>query len=201
MAKIGNCVVVAGGNGIDGRTNSVKVLDPYRHVVWHLPDMTVTRSYCSIAVLSKNIVVLGGVNHTSLETLALVDEQDTAKVGGTRLSTTRSGNAILFLIDCPVVDYFVSCSLMCAFVALAIQGMFSSRLELDAEIEKLQHDVLFAQEEDRDISALEKDIEAERRRRRLEFLRRDQKFRTMQDRKDEIKFLSMDLEEMSSLED
>ena len=90
---------------------------------------------------------------------------------------------------------------MCAFVALAIQGMFSSRLELDAEIEKLQHDVLFAQEEDRDISALEKDIEAERRRRRLEFLRHDQKFRTMQDRKDEIKFLSMDLEEMSSLED
>ena len=90
---------------------------------------------------------------------------------------------------------------MCAFVALAIQGMFSRRQELDAEIEKLQHDVLFAQEEDRDISAVEKGIEAERRLPRLLLLRRDQKFRTMQDRKEEIKFLSMELEEMSSLED
>ena len=84
VAKIGNCVVVAGGYGI----NSVEVLDPYRHVVWHLPDMTVVRSYCSIAVLSKNIVVLGGQNHASLETLALVDKQELIKVGGTRLSTT-----------------------------------------------------------------------------------------------------------------
>ena len=87
VAKIGNCVVVAGGYGIDGaRINSVEVLDAYRHVVWHLPDMTVARSYCSIAVLSKNIVVLGDQNHASLETLALVDEL--AKVGETRLSTT-----------------------------------------------------------------------------------------------------------------
>ena len=89
VAKIGNCVVVAGGYGIDGaRINSVEVLDPYRHVVWHLPDMTVARSFCSIAVLSKNIVVLGGQNHASLETLALVDKQEPVKVGGTRLSTT-----------------------------------------------------------------------------------------------------------------
>ena len=89
VAKIGNCVVVAGGYGIDGRMiNSVEMLDPYRHVVWLLPDMTVARSYCSIAVLSKEIVVLGGDDHASLETLALIDEQNTAKVGGTRLSTT-----------------------------------------------------------------------------------------------------------------
>ena len=79
--------------------------------------------------------------------------------------------------------------------------MFSSRQELDTEIEKLQHDVLFAQEENRDISALEKGIEAERRLPRLKLLRRDQKFRTMQDMKEEIKFLSMDLEQISSLED
>ena len=84
VEKIGNCVVVAGGCGI----NYVEVLDPYRHVVWHLPNMTVARSFCSIAVLSKNIVVLGGGDHASLETLALVDEQELAKVGGTRLSTT-----------------------------------------------------------------------------------------------------------------
>ena len=70
--------------------NSVEVLDPDRHVVWLLPDMTVAQSYCSIAVLSKNIVVLAGEDyHASLETLALADEQNTAKVGGTRLSTTR----------------------------------------------------------------------------------------------------------------
>ena len=58
VAKIGNCVVVAGGWGVDDKTNSVEVLDAYRHVVWHLPNMTVARSHCSIAVLSKNIVVL-----------------------------------------------------------------------------------------------------------------------------------------------
>ena len=90
---------------------------------------------------------------------------------------------------------------MCVFVALAIQGMFSSRQELDAEIEKLQQDVLFAQEENWDISALEKGIEAERRLPELKLLRSDPKFRTMQDMIEEIKFLSMDLEEMSSLED
>ena len=88
VAKIGNCVVVAGGCGIDGTTNSVEVLDAYRHMVWHLPNMTVARLYCSIAVLSKNIVVLGGQNHASLETLALVDKQELIKVGGMRLSTT-----------------------------------------------------------------------------------------------------------------
>ena len=86
-------------------------------------------------------------------------------------------------------------------VALAIQGMFSNRQQLDAEIEKLQNDVLFAQEEDRDISALEKGIEAERRLAHLKLLRRDQKFRTVQDMKEEIKFLSVDLQQMSSLED
>ena len=90
---------------------------------------------------------------------------------------------------------------MCAFVALAIQRMFSSRHELDAEIEKLPQDVLFAQEQNWDISALEKGIEAERRLPELKLLRRDQKFRTMQDKKEEIKCLSMDLEQMSSLKD
>ena len=89
VAKIGNCVVVAGGYGIGGRRiNSVEMLDPYRHVVWHLPDMTVTRSNCSVAVVSKEIVVLGGVGCASLETLALVGKQDAQQVGGTRLSTT-----------------------------------------------------------------------------------------------------------------
>ena len=84
VAKIGNCVVVAGGYGEGVEINSVEVLDPYRHVVWHLPNMSVTRWYCTIAVLSKNIVVLGGYNHASLETLALVGKQDAQQVGGTR---------------------------------------------------------------------------------------------------------------------
>ena len=80
VAKIGNCVVVAGGGGIDGLMNSVEVLDPYRHVVWHLPNMTLTRPYCSIAVLSKNIVVVGGQKRASLEALALVGKQDAQMV-------------------------------------------------------------------------------------------------------------------------
>ena len=100
------------------------------------------------------------------------------------------------------MDYCISCFPSCEqSVALAIQGMFSSRQELDAEIEKLQNDVLFAQEEDRDISALGKGIEAERRLPPFKLLRRAQKSSTMQDMKEEIKFLVMDLEQMSSLED
>ena len=81
MVKIGNCVLLAGGWGIDGRMiNSVEVLDPYHHVVLHVPNMTVTWSFCSVAVLSKNIVALGGQNHASLGTLALVGKQDAQKV-------------------------------------------------------------------------------------------------------------------------
>ena len=111
----------------------------------------------------------------------------------------KQRNSLLDQLSCGLFYIlFPSCE---QSVALAIQRMFSSRHELDAEIEKLQHDVLFAQEENRDISALEKGIEAERRLPRLKSLRRDQKFRTMQDLKEEIKFLSMDLEETSSLED
>ena len=61
--------------------NSVEVLDPYHHVVLHVPNMTVTWSFCSVAVLSKNIVALGGQNHASLGTLALVGKQDAQKAG------------------------------------------------------------------------------------------------------------------------
>ena len=201
VAKIGNCVVMAGGLGIEGSMNSVEVLDPYRHVVWHLPNMTVTRCFCSIAVLSNNIVVLGDENHASLETLALVDKQDKAKVGWNETVDYALSNVILFLINCPV-DYYISWFPSCEqSVALVIQGMFSSRQELGAENKKLQNDVLFAQEENRDISALGKGIEAERRLPRLKLLRRDQKLSTMQDMKEDIKFLVMDLEQMSSLED
>ena len=111
----------------------------------------------------------------------------------------KQRNCLLDQLSCGLFYIlFPSCE---QSVALTIQRMFSSRHELDAEIEKLQHDVLFAQEEDRDIGALEKGIEAERRLPLLKLLRRDQKFRTMQDKKEEIKCLSMDLEQMSSLKD
>ena len=73
VAKIGNCIVVAGGWVIDRRMmNSVAVLDPNRNVVWHLPNMTSTRKYCSIAALSQDIVVVGGQERESLEVLALM---------------------------------------------------------------------------------------------------------------------------------
>ena len=64
MAKVGSCLVVAGG-----ATNSVEVLDVQRGVVWSLPNLTIERpNGCSMVTLSDCLLVLGG---NSAETLAL----------------------------------------------------------------------------------------------------------------------------------
>ena len=68
VAKVGSCLVVAGG-----WTNSVEVLDIQRGVVWSLPHLTIPREYgCSMVTLSDCLLVLGG-NHSMdcVESLAL----------------------------------------------------------------------------------------------------------------------------------
>ena len=68
MAKVGSCLVVAGGC-----TNSVEVLDVQRGVVWSLPNLTIERPYgCSMVTLSDYLLVLGGDNlEDSTESLAM----------------------------------------------------------------------------------------------------------------------------------
>ena len=83
MAKIGSCFVVAGGFGKE-QERSVEVMDPNRGVVWRLANMTAARSYGSMAVLSKNIVVLSGYRQNSFELLGLVSKQEQLKVRVTR---------------------------------------------------------------------------------------------------------------------
>ena len=60
MAKVGSCLVVAGGWN-ENQTNSVEVLDVQRGVVWSLPNLNILRpSGCSMVTLSDWLLVLGG---------------------------------------------------------------------------------------------------------------------------------------------
>ena len=71
MAKMGSCLVVAGGYCVNHQswTNLVEVLDVQRGVVWSLPNLTILRpSDCSMVTLSDHLLVLGG---NSVETLPL----------------------------------------------------------------------------------------------------------------------------------
>ena len=75
MAKVGSCLVVAGGycENHGSWTNSVEVLDIQRGMVWSLPNLTIPRPYgCSVVTLSDCLLVLGGdVAEDSVESLAL----------------------------------------------------------------------------------------------------------------------------------
>ena len=69
VAKVGSCLVVAGG-----WTNSVEVLDVQRGVVWSLPDLNIQRPRgCSMVTLSDCLLVLGGEydSEDCVESLAL----------------------------------------------------------------------------------------------------------------------------------
>ena len=75
VAKVGSCLVVAGGctpDAIRG-TTSVEVLDVQRGVVWSLPNLTIRRQYgCSMVTLSDCLLVLGGSrSEVCVESLAL----------------------------------------------------------------------------------------------------------------------------------
>ena len=79
MAKVGSCLVVAGGycNNHGAQTKSVEVLDIQRGVVWSLPKLTIPRPYgCSMVTLSDCILVLGGNDSEDcVESLALTVNQ------------------------------------------------------------------------------------------------------------------------------
>ena len=75
VAKVGSCLVVAGGycNNHESWTNlvEVEVLDVQRTIVWSLPNLTILRPYhCSMVTLSDCLLVLGG-GHSMVESLAL----------------------------------------------------------------------------------------------------------------------------------
>ena len=73
--RVGSCLVVVGGQGSgSGTMRSVEVLDTQRNTMWHLPDIAVGRSVCSIAVLSTGIFVMDYDMEDSGETLSLVDK-------------------------------------------------------------------------------------------------------------------------------
>ena len=73
MAKVGSCLVVAGGCTPYDMSGTVEVLDVQRGVVWSLPDLTSPRQYgCSMVTLSDCLLVLGGdYSVDSVESLAL----------------------------------------------------------------------------------------------------------------------------------
>ena len=72
VAKVGSCLVVAGGWKAT-QTNLVEVLDVQWGIVWSLPNLTIQwPNGCSMVTLSDSLLVLGG-NHSedSVESLAL----------------------------------------------------------------------------------------------------------------------------------
>ena len=76
VAKVGSCLVVAGGCCDDHRSltsTSVEVLDVQRAVVWSLPKLTIQRpNGCSMVTLSDCLLVLGGNDSEDcVESLAL----------------------------------------------------------------------------------------------------------------------------------
>ena len=78
VAKVGSCLVVAGGCCDNHGTqiySSVEVLDVQRGVVWSLPNLTIRRLRgCSMVTLSDCLLVLGGNEYDSedcVESLAL----------------------------------------------------------------------------------------------------------------------------------
>ena len=75
VAKVGSCLVVAGGycNNHGSWTNlvEVEVLDVQWTIVWGLPSLTIQRpNGCSMVTLSDCLLVLGG-GHSMVESLAL----------------------------------------------------------------------------------------------------------------------------------
>ena len=61
MAKVGSCLVVAGGCTPYDMWGTVQVLDVQRGIVWSLPNLTIPRtSGCSMVTLSDCLLVLGG---------------------------------------------------------------------------------------------------------------------------------------------
>ena len=74
VAKMGSCLVVAGGYPTHGSwANSVEVLDVQWAVVWSLPNSNIPQPYgCSMVTLSDCILVLGGNDSEDcVESLAL----------------------------------------------------------------------------------------------------------------------------------
>ena len=75
LAKVGSCLIVAGGCTHDAiwGTTSVEVLDIQQAIVWSLPNLTIGREYgCSMVTLSDSLLVLGGNSaEDSVESLAL----------------------------------------------------------------------------------------------------------------------------------
>ena len=75
VAKVGSCLVVAGGycDTHGSRTKLVEVLDVQRGVVWSLPNLKIQRPFgCSMVTLSDRLLALGGNSRIrSVASLAL----------------------------------------------------------------------------------------------------------------------------------
>ena len=73
VAKVGSCLVVAGGCTPYDMWGTVEVLDVQWGVVWSLPNLNITREYgCSMVTLSDCLLVLGGEDSEDcVESLAL----------------------------------------------------------------------------------------------------------------------------------
>ena len=80
VLSLGSSLVVAGGDNGWGKLKSVEVLDTRDNVAWYLPDMTQPRYGCTMVTTSNGIVVIGGKEVDSCETLPLLTKKQQLKV-------------------------------------------------------------------------------------------------------------------------
>ena len=72
IAKVGRCLIVAGGSLGRQSLCSVEVMDTEKNITWELPEMTIKRDFGHMVVMSTSIVVVGGDTENSCETISLV---------------------------------------------------------------------------------------------------------------------------------
>ena len=78
--SLGSNIVLAGGDSGSGGLKSVRVLDTKDSVAWYLPGMTNARFGCTMVATSNGIVVIGGKEVDSCETLPLITKKQQIKV-------------------------------------------------------------------------------------------------------------------------
>ena len=179
VVQVGSCVIVSGGLRLydyDYTLKSAEVLDTERNVVFNLPDMALGRIGPSMVSMSGGLVVIGGYELDSSETLPLIDIKDHIKVRG--------------LSQC---DFIFVLRKFALTSSSACSQDYSCRAELHMEIENVQGAIQAANLEPDNVQLLESAVKAESLLPRLQSRFHDDKFRSVSQLEEEISQLQQEL--------
>ena len=80
VVKVEQCLIVIGGRGRQGAAVSVEVLNTKGNTVWNLPTTSTQRTDSGLVATTDGVVVIGGSNTISCESLPLVSMKRYLKV-------------------------------------------------------------------------------------------------------------------------